>query len=230
MRRISLLTLTTIAVIASALFTWATYSGLLRDVDASVAEWAMSLGWLSPLMVFISASASIQAIAVYYLVILVLDIYLDRGVEGKTILLGAGLVLVSILVLAIKAALQIPRPRLPGTIPDAIGLGVVNPDFFAYPSGHVSRATVLASLLPLFFRERLRKGSSAALWIWVFLTSLSRIILGCHWFSDVIGGFLFGITTSLIIFAYKEDLLKVYRKVLERFRHFRLKEENVELN
>ncbi len=229
MRRIQLLTLTAVVAIASAVFTWATYSGFLRGVDVSVAEWALSLGWLSPVMVFVSASASLQAIAVYYLLILVLDIYLDREVRGETVLLGAGLVLVSILDLVVKAALQIPRPGALGTIPDTIGLGVMNPDFYAYPSGHVSRATVLASLLPLLFQGGLRKGSSATLWIWVVLTSFSRIILGYHWFSDVIGGFLFGITTSLIILAYKEDLLKLYRKVLGKFRHLRLKEENIEL-
>jgi undecaprenyl-diphosphatase len=73
------------------------------------------------------------------------------------------------------------RPR-----PDCLGLSVYDDDFvssFSYPSGHVSRATGAFLILVRGIRTKELLAVIA-----VFLVSLSRMILGAHYLTDVVGG------------------------------------------
>ncbi|MHB0922421.1 MAG: phosphatase PAP2 family protein [Bellilinea sp.] len=64
-----------------------------------------------------------------------------------------------------------------------------NTDPHSFPSGHAARASMLAVIAIL----------SGPLWvgivmaIWAILVSLSRILTGMHYFSDVLAGILLGI-------------------------------------
>lgn len=68
---------------------------------------------------------------------------------------------------------------------------------FSFPSGHALNAALVAGvfvlvLLPVAhgWRRRLLWGSAIAVTV---LTGLSRIVLGVHWTSDVLAGWLLGI-------------------------------------
>jgi membrane-associated phospholipid phosphatase len=72
---------------------------------------------------------------------------------------------------------------------------------YAFPSGHAANATLvwlcLALLLPRKARARM-----FAIWsaVWLaLLIGLSRVMLGVHWPSDVIGGWAFGLFWTLVI-------------------------------
>lgn len=69
---------------------------------------------------------------------------------------------------------------------------------FSYPSGHAARAIFISIITYLSFsighlalRKRFIFG--LCLGLYVFLVSVSRIYLGHHWFSDVMGGLLLGV-------------------------------------
>jgi undecaprenyl-diphosphatase len=68
----------------------------------------------------------------------------------------------------------------------------------AYPSGHASNAMaffLLAALLLATKRPRLWRSAAVAL---ALLIGTSRIMLGVHWPSDVLGGWLWGAAFALI--------------------------------
>jgi undecaprenyl-diphosphatase len=70
---------------------------------------------------------------------------------------------------------------------------------FSFPSGHALNATLAAGVLLLVFLPfaRRRRPLRVALWtaavLIAVLTGLSRIALGVHWTSDVVGGWLLGV-------------------------------------
>lgn len=76
-------------------------------------------------------------------------------------------------------------------------------DQFSYPSGHAARAVFLALLVfsvVRSFRKKItekRIATALGLGAYVGLVSISRIYLGHHWFSDVMGGLLLGLGLGL---------------------------------
>ncbi len=83
------------------------------------------------------------------------------------------------------------RPELLDPVARASGL--------AFPSGHALNATLAAGVLLLVFLPftRDRRPLRWVLWIVAVLvavvTGLSRVALGLHWISDVVGGWLLGL-------------------------------------
>ncbi len=65
----------------------------------------------------------------------------------------------------------------------------------AFPSGHASRAFAVAALLAIRFRWRLGIPAGA----FAVLAGISRIYLGLHWPSDVLGGAAVGIGFALLM-------------------------------
>ncbi len=70
-------------------------------------------------------------------------------------------------------------------------------DPHSFPSGHAARAFLIAVLV-----TGLGPGWLAAiLWIWAPLVSVSRVAMGVHYLSDIVGGFLLGILAGLVILS-----------------------------
>lgn len=67
---------------------------------------------------------------------------------------------------------------------------------YSYPSGHAARAMLLAVFL--FFTIKKRTWAMLSLVLFVILISISRIYLGHHWLSDVIGGLILGSGSGLL--------------------------------
>lgn len=67
---------------------------------------------------------------------------------------------------------------------------------FSYPSGHTARAVFIAVVAWALFHKKKWLGIGLALY--VLLVAVSRIYLGHHWLSDVIGGGFLGAGLGII--------------------------------
>ncbi|GAB2765947.1 phosphatase PAP2 family protein [Streptomyces bullii] len=67
---------------------------------------------------------------------------------------------------------------------------------WSFPSGHATTATLTAGLLVVAVLVRGPSGRTLlalAACCWGALVGLTRVYLGVHWFTDVLGGWLFGV-------------------------------------
>jgi undecaprenyl-diphosphatase len=73
----------------------------------------------------------------------------------------------------------------------------------SFPSGHSANAmmTYVALALFLFGRTERRSTWVAGAVALALLVGLSRVVLGVHWPSDVIGGWCYGLVWALLLYA-----------------------------
>ena len=81
-------------------------------------------------------------------------------------------------------------------------------EYFSYPSGHAARAVFIAWIVWfLTMKQYNNRTMSKRFWtilllgVYVPLISVSRIYLGHHWLSDVLGGWLLGSSSGLLTSA-----------------------------
>ncbi|MFD8308739.1 phosphatase PAP2 family protein [Streptomyces sp. NPDC059690] len=114
-----------------------------------------------------------------------------RSARWTAYWLAAAVALGSVLQQALKAAVDRPRPVWPDPVDSA--------RYAAFPSGHAMTATVVCGLL-LWLVHHYGAGRAlrlTALWVAVVSVTgvgLTRVWLGVHWPSDVLGGWLLGAT------------------------------------
>ncbi|MFF2654892.1 phosphatase PAP2 family protein [Streptomyces sp. NPDC058045] len=130
----------------------------------------------------------LAALAVLYLLL--------RGSRWDAVRVAVAVVAANLLQQGLKAAVGRPRPHWSHPVDSA--------HYAAYPSGHAMTAAVVCGLLLWLLRRRLPHGGPvwraalAVAAISVLGVGLTRIWLGVHWPSDVLGGWLLG---ALIVTA-----------------------------
>ena len=109
----------------------------------------------------------------------------------RAALLGAGVVGLAAVVLAIKFTVRRQRP------PGEWGAIYRNTDPHSFPSGHAARAAMLAVMA-------LGLGPAWFGWlvlVWAPLVSVARVLTGVHYLSDILAGILLGILAGLFMLA-----------------------------
>jgi undecaprenyl-diphosphatase len=77
----------------------------------------------------------------------------------------------------------------------------------AYPSGHANNAAVVYILFIMLVPQARHPGWQLAAAFMIIVTGLSRIMLGVHWPTDVIGGWMLGTSYALMagaVIAYRQ--------------------------
>ncbi len=83
-------------------------------------------------------------------------------------------------------------------------------DPHSFPSGHAARAFMIAVIA-----TGLGPGwMCVLLWIWAPLVALSRVAMGVHYVSDIIGGFFLGVLSGLLILQLVPMILALLTRFL----------------
>lgn len=105
-----------------------------------------------------------------------------RGRRSDGVLVAVACIGVQISTLVLKVGLDRPRPDLDPVIE--------LPGTAAYPSGHASAALAVLVVVAFLFDGRVAIVAGAAL---ALAIGASRVVLGVHWTSDVVGGWALGL-------------------------------------
>ncbi len=195
---------------------WSITATMLITVAAFVAAWAVPVwpgdealllavqDWQSPLMTTALGAVSYLGwypVAVALTLVSMAPLLWRRRVADALLL--SVVVSSALATLGLKALVGRPRPDF--AIVDQV------PQDMGFPSGHAAFAILLAGVLIYLAWQhvenpRARWGLCAALALLVLAVGLSRVYLGVHWPSDVLGGYLFGATTLLVLIALRDYL------------------------
>jgi membrane-associated phospholipid phosphatase len=98
-----------------------------------------------------------------------------------------------------KTLLDRPRPEA----------GLVDATGTAFPSGHATQGTAFFLMLAIVLSAALpgpwrRPAAAAAIAVGV-LSGLSRIYLGVHWLTDVVGGFALGLAWLAVLLILRRE-------------------------
>lgn len=169
---------------------------MLKEFDTLVQEWFFSLrnDWLTQVMTNITNIGSTAGIVLVSVVILAILIRKKRQRQalGFVIIIGFGYQFSELL----KIIFRRQRPPLPW-LGEASG--------FSFPSGHSLVTMTLYSFLFLLIFNKLSKTKkhsylknlSYLIFFIPIMVGFSRIYLGVHYPSDVLGGWFIGIVWTL---------------------------------
>jgi len=155
--------------------------------DLPVYNWfnGVDLPFIDGLMQAVSfLGETIPAMIAVALAVIILFLY---GKRLEAFFVGAVPGLAALLVWLFKLLLDRPRPAF----------GLVDNGGFSFPSGHVTYACVFAGflfyLLPKVVESKMPvKTLRVFMLLFIVIMIISRLYLGEHWLSDVLGGVLLG--------------------------------------
>jgi undecaprenyl-diphosphatase len=150
---------------------------------------------LTPAMKAISAAASPAGMTVCALIVGVLLSIVWRSWTPVMALAATAAGAIG-LTIVLKEALARPRPPLVHAVATAGGYG--------FPSAHAAAAAAVCGAAAWLCSVRLRSWRArVAIWavaaMLAALVGISRVYLGVHWATDVIGGWIFGILWLAVV-------------------------------
>jgi len=98
-----------------------------------------------------------------------------------------------LLVILQKLVVDRPRPTL--------GEHLVAVESLSYPSGHAANGLIFWLTLALLLPRRRQPAFTTVALLLALAIGLSRVVLGVHWPSDVVGGWSFGLAWTLALLS-----------------------------
>ena len=135
-------------------------------------------------------------------VVVLVGLFLYKKWWSEAILLAGNLALTGILVALLKNVYQRPRPTLQHLVEEG---------GFSFPSGHALASTLVVGALVIIVSQRvknrhLRHLLQVLLMVFILTIMTSRVYLGVHYPTDVLGSPLLGVGILYIEFPYYDKV------------------------
>jgi undecaprenyl-diphosphatase len=196
----------TLVCVFGALCAWS-FGGLTQDVvahdematvDPHVETWVVAhrVGWLTSAMKGVTWLGSTAVLIPLAVAVGALFLWRRRDWRPAALLgaaIGGSIALYDI------AKPWVGRPRPPAA--DRIGVAVSG---WSFPSGHAAQAVAVWAMLAVIFGA---SGGLRRILVWigavlvVLVVGASRLYLGAHWLSDVLGGYALGALWFSVLMA-----------------------------
>ncbi len=186
-RRCGFCGLAAVLLFTVALFPLAwTFSTFPGDEQLILGVEELHAGWLSTLALVVTNSGTFPFSAILLISVVALLFLIRRRVDALIVALT-----VAPMVSGFFLKMVVDRAR-----PDFFLVGPL-PDSMSFPSGHSVYAVLFGGILLVLVGDlvespRIRRTLQVGLGLLILGVGMSRVYLGVHWPSDVIGGYLFG--------------------------------------
>jgi membrane-associated phospholipid phosphatase len=170
---------------------------------------------------FISLSGSSVAFLIYVALFLVYDLLWWKKVSFWATSFLMALIFTMIAVFLMKVIFQVPRPG-EGVIQYPPLVALLHFDSYSFPSGHAARASVLA----YYFCRKGGKYVKVLAWVWALSVAVSRLLLGVHWFSDVVTSIVLGLLISILTDLTSKKWVRLYNRIIGRVEALRIEPVN----
>lgn len=191
----------TISLILFTIITYAIFNDKINTIDQNIHSYILNLrnNNLTSILITITNISS-----AYALIVLSILLLLIMKKKKLPLLISLNLIISFISNQITKQIFTRPRP---------IGINLIEETGYSYPSGHamISMAYFgfIAYLIYKYVKNKLIKTILiSSIFLLIILIGFSRIYLGVHYLSDIIGGFLLSIA-YLMIFINSINLKKV---------------------
>ena len=154
--------------------------------------------WIDQFMVWVTMLGDVFVITSVSLIVITW-LLIKRNVPAA-LHFGAAILFGAILTRILKVSLQVSRPDT-SLFTEA--------SFYSFPSSHSTMAMVVYGFLAIIICREIRPARRLSIYVGagllISMIAISRLYLGAHWFSDVIGGLSLGlIWITLLGIAYRQ--------------------------
>lgn len=169
---------------------------LTNPVDDAI--WQSSLTWrtaaLDTFFSVLTQAFNTLPMTIYVLVVLGIFTWLYRH-PWPLATLGGTMILAPLVVTVLKNLMDRPRPSLTHRLVEELT--------FSFPSGHSTSTAAFCTALFLTaypaLTQRGRRALGVALGVLAVTIGFSRIYVGVHWASDVVGGLALGLAIACLV-------------------------------
>ena len=196
---INIMGLSLFAVMLYCVYNDALLTALDRWISASMPH--VRRAWLDPVVKWITDLNGMVGAAIFSVVLIGIFVLKRWGSAVKFYLITV--VGATVLFIAVKMVVARSRPEA----------SIIEIGGYSFPSGHTTMATAMAFGLYFILSEwtkdqKVRTGLLLIALGWALLIAATRVYLGVHWLTDVVGGFGLGIWwVTLVRLLYREKLV-----------------------